>query len=68
MGGVYNIMIPLLIHFIMILLNHGCCAQMTCAGWVYTAGTTTATTVYIWGEGKKFYILTKYVKKKYIFV
>ena len=41
---------------------------MTCAGWVYTAGTTTATTVYIWGEGKKFYVLTKRVKKKYISV
>ena len=25
---------------------------MTCAGWVCTAGTTTATTVYIWGEGE----------------
>ena len=24
--------------------------------------------VYIWGEGKKFYVLTKCVKKKYIFV
>ena len=36
---------------------------MTCAGWVYTAGTTTATTVYIWGEGKKCYVLTKCVKK-----
>ena len=23
--------------------------------------------VYIWGEGKKFYVLTKCVKKKYIF-
>ena len=30
---------------------------------MYTAGTTTATTVYIWGEGKKSYVLTKRVKK-----
>ena len=31
----------LLIHFIVILywlLNHGHCAQMTCAGWVYIFG------------------------------
>ena len=42
---------------------------MTCAGWVYAAGTTTARLgVYIWGEGKKFYVLTKCVKKKYIIV
>ena len=24
--------------------------------------------IYIWGKGKKFYVLTKRVKKKYIFV
>ena len=27
-----------------------------------------STGVYIWGVGKKFYVLTKHVKKKYIFV
>ena len=43
------ILIFLLIHFIEILnwiyvrcrcseLNHGCCAQMTCAGWMYIFG------------------------------
>ena len=48
--GLGFIVIFLLIQFIAILywlLNHGCCAQMTCAGWVYTAGTTTATTAAI---------------------
>ena len=32
-----------------------------------TAGTT-ATTVYIWGEGKKFYVLTKLCVKKNTFL
>ena len=66
--GLGFIVIFLLIQFIAILcwlLNHGCCAQMTCAGWVYTAGTTTATTV---GEGEKILCSNKNVKKKYIFV
>ena len=34
------------------LLNHVYCAQVTCA-----------LGVYMWGEGKKFYALTKHVKK-----
>ena len=39
--GLGFIVIFLLIQFIVILyrlLNHGCCAQMTCAGWVYIFG------------------------------
>ena len=59
MGWVF-IVIPLLIcclkYTLYWLLKHVCCVQVTCAGWVY-----------IFGGGKKFYVLTKSVEK-YIFV
>ena len=60
-GGWVFIVIPLLICFIMILYwllnhSHGCCAHMTCAGWVY-----------ILGGGKKLYVLTKHVKNTFLF-
>ena len=54
--GLGFIVIFLLIQFIAILywlLNYGCCAQMTCAGWVYIFG----------GRVKKFYVVTKCAKK-----
>ena len=61
MGWVF-IVIPLLIcclkYTLFWLLNYVC----LCTGDMCRLG------VYIWGEGKKYYLLTKHVKKKYIFV